>query len=126
MHSLTWQQALLGLPESTPTSQDTRSQQVPAAGTKDPQELGGITKAPLNAHFGSIFHTFHNPTYISWCHMPFSDVCMASLTCLLNYHMHFTFCPLRQLLQQQAPLWMDQLCTSCRKTPFLGNVAHVC
>ncbi|KAB0407247.1 hypothetical protein E2I00_005866, partial [Balaenoptera physalus] len=47
------------------------------------------------------------------------------LSCLLNYRVDFTFYPRRTPLQHEAPLWMDQLCTGCMKTPFLGDMAHI-
>lgn len=84
-----------------------------------------ITKALFNAQFGSIFRTFHNPTYFSRRLVRFSDLYMASLSCLLNYRVDFTFYPRRTPLQHEAPLWMDQLCTGCMKTPFLSDMAHI-
>lgn len=84
-----------------------------------------ITKALFNAQFGSIFRAFHNPTYFSRRLVRFSDLYMASLSCLLNYRVDFTFYPRRTPLQHEAPLWMDQLCTGCMKTPFLGDMAHI-
>ncbi|XP_025771745.1 5'-nucleotidase domain-containing protein 2 [Puma concolor] len=125
MHSLTWQQALTGLLERMQTYQDAESQQVLAAWMKERQELRCITKALFNAQFGSIFRTFHNPTYFSRRLVRFSDLYMASLSCLLNYRVDFTFYPRRTPLQHEAPLWMDQLCTGCMKTPFLGDMAHI-
>ncbi|XP_036725490.1 5'-nucleotidase domain-containing protein 2 isoform X2 [Balaenoptera musculus] len=125
MHSLTWQQALTGLLERMQTYQDAESRQVLAAWMKERQELRCITKALFNAQFGSIFRTFHNPTYFSRRLVRFSDLYMASLSCLLNYRVDFTFYPRRTPLQHEAPLWMDQLCTGCMKTPFLGDMAHI-
>ncbi|XP_006169375.1 5'-nucleotidase domain-containing protein 2 isoform X1 [Tupaia chinensis] len=125
MHSLTWQQALTGLLERMQTYQDAESRQVLAAWMKERQELRCITKALFNAQFGSIFRTFHNPTYFSRRLVRFSDLYMASLSCLLNYSVDFTFYPRRTPLQHEAPLWMDQLCTGCMKTPFLGDMAHI-
>lgn len=84
-----------------------------------------VTKALFNAQFGSIFRTFHNPTYFSRRLVRFSDLYMASLSCLLHYRVDFTFYPRRTPLQHEAPLWMDQLCTGCMKTPFLGDMAHI-
>nr|XP_014334384.1 PREDICTED: 5'-nucleotidase domain-containing protein 2 [Bos mutus] len=84
-----------------------------------------VTKALFNAQFGSIFRTFHNPTYFSRRLVRFSDLYMASLSCLLNYRVDFTFYPRRTPLQHEAPLWMDQLCTGCMKTPFLSDMAHI-
>uniref|UniRef100_A0A8C3X118 5'-nucleotidase domain containing 2 n=1 Tax=Catagonus wagneri TaxID=51154 RepID=A0A8C3X118_9CETA len=125
MHSLTWQQALTGLLERMQTYQDAESRQVLAAWMKERQELRCVTKALFNAQFGSIFRTFHNPTYFSRRLVRFSDLYMASLSCLLNYRVDFTFYPRRTPLQHEAPLWMDQLCTGCMKTPFLGDMAHI-
>ncbi|KAL0599972.1 5'-nucleotidase domain-containing protein 2 [Plecturocebus cupreus] len=125
MHSLTWQQALTGLLERMQTYQDAESRQVLAAWMRERQELRCVTKALFNAQFGSIFRTFHNPTYFSRRLVRFSDLYMASLSCLLNYRVDFTFYPRRTPLQHEAPLWMDQLCTGCMKTPFLGDMAHI-
>ncbi|KAL4675574.1 hypothetical protein H8959_009719 [Pygathrix nigripes] len=124
IHSLTWQQALTGLLERMQTYQDAESRQVLAAWMKERQELRCLTKALFNVQFGSIFRTFHNPTYFSRRLMRFSDLYMASLSCLLNYRVDFTY-PRRTPLQHEAPLWMDQLCTGCMKTPFLGDMAHI-
>lgn len=138
-------------PRLPQTYQDAESQQVLAAWMKERQELRWagwgrkgsqphsccacssapclflrcITKALFNAQFGSIFRTFHNPTYFSRRLVRFSDLYMASLSCLLNYRVDFTFYPRRTPLQHEAPLWMDQLCTGCMKTPFLGDMAHI-
>uniref|UniRef100_A0A8C6RE50 5'-nucleotidase domain containing 2 n=1 Tax=Nannospalax galili TaxID=1026970 RepID=A0A8C6RE50_NANGA len=77
---------------------------------------GGHRAARMHAGFtaqlGSIFRLPH--TYFS-----------RRLVCLLNYGMDFTFYPRRTPLQHEAPLWMDQLCTGCMKTPFFGDMAHI-
>ena len=57
-----------------------------------------VTKALFNAQFGSIFRTFHNPTYFSRRLVRFSDLYMASLSCLLNYRVDF-----RGLVDLQCP-----------------------
>lgn len=79
----------------------------------------------FNPQFGSIFRTCHNPTYFSRRLCCFSDIYMASLSCLLNYDAAFTFYPRRTPLQHEAPLWMDQLCTGCMKTPHLDEMARI-
>lgn len=84
-----------------------------------------MTKNLFNPQFGSIFRTCHNPTYFSRRLCRFSDIYMASLSCLLNYDLSYTFYPRRTPLQHEAPLWMDQLCTGCRKTPFLEEMSHI-
>ncbi|XP_074054251.1 5'-nucleotidase domain-containing protein 2 isoform X1 [Macrotis lagotis] len=125
MHSLTWQQALTGLLERMQTYRDAESMQVLAAWMKERQEIRSVTKQLFNPRFGSIFRTFHNPTYFSRRLARFSDLYMASLSCLLNYSVGFTFYPRRTPLQHEAPLWMDQLCTGCVRTPFLQEMAHI-
>lgn len=84
-----------------------------------------MTKNLFNPQFGSIFRTCHNPTYFSRRLCRFSDVYMTSLSCLLNYDLSYTFYPRRTPLQHEAPLWMDQLCTGCMKTPFLEEMSHI-
>lgn len=84
-----------------------------------------MTKNLFNPQFGSIFRTCHNPTYFSRRLCRFSDLYMMSLSCLLNYDLSYTFYPRRTPLQHEAPLWMDQLCTGCMKTPFLEEMSHI-
>uniref|UniRef100_A0A8C3LN32 5'-nucleotidase domain containing 2 n=1 Tax=Chrysolophus pictus TaxID=9089 RepID=A0A8C3LN32_CHRPC len=102
MHSLTWQQALTGLLERMQMYQDAESKQVLLEWMKERQEIRSLTKNLFNPQFGSIFRTFHNPTYFSRRLVRFSDI-----------YMH------------EAPLWMDQLCTGCMKTPFLEEMVHI-
>ncbi|ETE67404.1 5'-nucleotidase domain-containing protein 2, partial [Ophiophagus hannah] len=123
--ALTWLQALTGLLERMQMFQDSESQQVLQDWMKERQELRALTKNLFNPQFGSIFRTCHNPTYFSRRLCRFSDVYMASLSCLLNYDLNYTFYPRRTPLQHEAPLWMDQLCTGCMKTPFLEEMAHI-
>ncbi|XP_068111114.1 5'-nucleotidase domain-containing protein 2 [Hyperolius riggenbachi] len=122
MHSLTWQQALTGLLERMQMHRDAESKQVLQEWIRERQELRSVTKNLFNPQFGSIFRTYHNPTYFSRRLIRFSDIYMASICCLLNYDINFTFYPRRTPLQHEAPLWMDQLCTGCMKTPFLDEM----
>uniref|UniRef100_A0A8C6X047 5'-nucleotidase domain containing 2 n=1 Tax=Neogobius melanostomus TaxID=47308 RepID=A0A8C6X047_9GOBI len=123
--SLTWMQALTGLLEQLQTHQDPASKEVFQEWKKEREELRIIAKNLFNPQFGSIFRTCHNPTYFSRRLCRFSDLYMASLSCLLNYDSNFTFYPRRTPLQHEAPLWMDQLCTGCRKTPHLEEMSTI-
>ncbi|KAM9344307.1 5'-nucleotidase domain-containing protein 2 [Pholidichthys leucotaenia] len=123
--SLTWMQALTGLMERLQTHRDPESQQVFLEWQKEREELRAMTKNMFNPQFGSIFRTCHNPTYFSRRLCRFSDIYMSSLSCLLNYDLSYTFYPRRTPLQHEAPLWMDQLCTGCMKTPFLEEMSHI-
>ncbi|XP_078270161.1 5'-nucleotidase domain-containing protein 2-like [Rhinoraja longicauda] len=124
-HGLTWLQALTGLLEQLQVYQDEDSVQVLHEWLKERQELMSLTKNLFNPQFGSIFRTHHNPTYFSRRLCRFSDIYMASISCLLNYDTTYTFYPRRTPLQHEAPLWMDQLCTGCMKTPFLEDMVHI-
>ncbi|XP_059190033.1 5'-nucleotidase domain-containing protein 2 [Centropristis striata] len=123
--SLTWLQALTGLMERMQTHRDPESKLVLDEWQKEREELRVMTKNVFNPQFGSIFRTCHNPTYFSRRLARFSDIYMASLSCLLNYDPSYTFYPRRTPLQHEAPLWMDQLCTGCMKTPFLEEMSHI-
>ncbi|KAI4904879.1 hypothetical protein NFI96_011574 [Prochilodus magdalenae] len=123
--SLTWLQALTGLLERMQMYRDPDSRKVLQEWLKEREELRIRTKNLFNPQFGSIFRTCHNPTYFSRRLCRFSDLYMASLSCLLNYDLSYTFYPRRTPLQHEAPLWMDQLCTGCMKTPFLEEMAHI-
>uniref|UniRef100_A0A8C7GK36 5'-nucleotidase domain containing 2 n=1 Tax=Oncorhynchus kisutch TaxID=8019 RepID=A0A8C7GK36_ONCKI len=121
--SLTWLQALTGLLERMQVHRDPKSKEVLQDWLKEREEA--VTKNLFNPHFGSIFRTCHNPTFFSRRLCRFSDLYMASISCLLNYDLSYTFYPRRTPLQHEAPLWMDQLCTGCMKTPFLEEMAHI-
>ncbi|KAG9270350.1 5'-nucleotidase domain-containing protein 2-like [Astyanax mexicanus] len=123
--SLTWLQALTGLLERMQMYRDPGSREVLQEWLKEREELRARTKNLFNPQFGSIFRTCHNPTYFSRRLCRFSDLYMASISCLLNYDLSYTFYPRRTPLQHEAPLWMDQLCTGCMKTPFLEEMAHI-
>ncbi|XP_028266613.1 5'-nucleotidase domain-containing protein 2 isoform X2 [Parambassis ranga] len=123
--SLTWLQALTGLMERLQVHRDPDSKRVFLEWQKEREELRVMTKNFFNPQFGSIFRTCHNPTYFSRRLSRFSDIYMASLSCLLNYDLSYTFYPRRTPLQHEAPLWMDQLCTGCMKKPFLEEMSQI-
>ncbi|KAJ3586123.1 hypothetical protein NHX12_012524 [Muraenolepis orangiensis] len=122
---LTWLQALTGLLERMQIHRDPESREVLQEWMKEREELRAVTKNLFNPQFGSIFRTCHNPTYFSRRLCRFSDLYMASISCLLNYDPSYTFYPRRTPLQHEAPLWMDQLCTGCMKIPFLEEMAQI-
>lgn len=65
------------------------------------------TKDMFNAQFGSLFRTYHNPTYFSRRLSRFADVYMASISCLLNYDFQHTFFPRRTPLQHESAFWPE-------------------
>lgn len=60
------------------------------------------TKDIFNSQFGSLFRTYHNPTYFSRRLSRFADIYMASISCLLNYDLQHTFFPRRTPLQHES------------------------
>lgn len=65
------------------------------------------TKDIFNGQFGSLFRTYHNPTYFSRRLSRFADIYMASISCLLNYDLQHTFFPRRTPLQHESPFWPE-------------------
>lgn len=65
------------------------------------------TKDIFNAQFGSLFRTYHNPTYFSRRLARFADIYMASISCLLNYDFQHTFFPRRTPLQHESPFSLE-------------------
>ncbi|KAF6040466.1 NT5DC3 [Bugula neritina] len=59
------------------------------------------TKDLINPHFGSIFRTFHNPTYFSRRLHRFADIYTASLSNLLHYSVDHQFYPRRGALAHE-------------------------
>ncbi|CAB1329880.1 unnamed protein product, partial [Coregonus sp. 'balchen'] len=92
--SLTWLQALTWLLERMQMHRDSQSREVLQNWLKEREELRLRTKNLFNPQFGSIFRTCHNPTYFCRRLCRFSDVYMASISCLLNYDLSYTFYPL--------------------------------
>uniref|UniRef100_A0A672GEC8 5'-nucleotidase domain-containing protein 3-like n=1 Tax=Salarias fasciatus TaxID=181472 RepID=A0A672GEC8_SALFA len=105
---MTWLQALSGLIEQMQTRH------------RRPQ-----TKNFFNAQFGSLFRTYHNPTYFSRRLSRFADIYMASISCLLNYDLQHTFFPRRTPLQHESPFWPD-LCNGFSHFFFLRHAARAC
>lgn len=59
------------------------------------------TKSLFNAQFGSIFRTYHNPTYFSRRLARFADLYMSNVRNLLNYPIEHTFYPRRMELPHE-------------------------
>uniref|UniRef100_A0A668A3F6 5'-nucleotidase domain containing 3 n=1 Tax=Myripristis murdjan TaxID=586833 RepID=A0A668A3F6_9TELE len=102
VHLMTWLQALTGLIEHMQVYRDPASQAVVQ------ERLLTLTKDIFNAQFGSLFRTYHNPTYFSRRLSRFADIYMASISCLLNYDFQHTFFPRRTPLQHESTFWPEQ------------------
>uniref|UniRef100_A0A8D0CHS4 5'-nucleotidase domain containing 3 n=1 Tax=Scleropages formosus TaxID=113540 RepID=A0A8D0CHS4_SCLFO len=108
IHTMTWLQGLTGLVERMQVYRDPDSQAVVQEWIKEREEIRSQTKGFFNSQFGSLFRTYHNPTYFSRRLSRFADIYMASLSCLLDYDLRHTFFPRRNPLQHESPFWPEQ------------------
>lgn len=58
-------------------------------------------KRVFNQQFGSVFRTYHNPTYFSRRLFRFADIYMSSITNLLYYSTTHTFYPRRGVMPHE-------------------------
>ncbi|KAM9754160.1 5'-nucleotidase domain-containing protein 3 [Menidia menidia] len=114
---MTWLQALSGLIEQMQVHRDPASQAVVEEWIREREAMKPQTKDIFNAQFGSLFRTYHNPTYFSRRLSRFADIYMASISCMLNYDLQHTFFPRRTPLQHEAPFWPEHGSGSCSPTP---------
>lgn len=68
---------------------------------KERDKLRNAIKKVLNEQFGSVFRTYHNPTYFSRRLFRFADIYMSSITNLLNYSCTHTFYPRRGVMPHE-------------------------
>ena len=64
-------------------------------------ELRNEIKRVFNRQFGSVFRTYHNPTYFSRRLFRFADIYMSSITNLLGYSTTHTFYPRRGVMPHE-------------------------
>ncbi|XP_061899054.1 5'-nucleotidase domain-containing protein 3 [Entelurus aequoreus] len=107
-HTISWMQALTGLIEQMQVHRDEASQAVVEEWIREREAMRPHTKDMFNPQFGSLFRTYHNPTYFSRRLSRFADIYMASISCLLNYDFQHTFFPRRTPLQHESPVWPGQ------------------
>ncbi|XP_005929147.1 5'-nucleotidase domain-containing protein 3 isoform X1 [Haplochromis burtoni] len=107
VHMMTWLQSLTGLIEQMQVHRDPTSRAVVEEWIKEREAMKPQTKDIFNAQFGSLFRTYHNPTYFSRRLSRFADIYMASISCLLNYDFQHTFFPRRTPLQHEASYWPE-------------------
>lgn len=81
------------------TTQDTT--EIRQSWLDERKEIRNYTKSLFNAQFGSIFRTYHNPTYFSRRLARFADLYMSNVRNLLNYPIEHTFYPRRMELPHE-------------------------
>ncbi|XP_058502378.1 5'-nucleotidase domain-containing protein 3 [Solea solea] len=107
VHMMSWLQALTGLIEQMQVHRDPESRAVVEEWIRERDSMRPQTKDIFNAQFGSLFRTYHNPTYFSRRLSRFADMYMASISCLLNYDFQHIFFPRRTPLQHESPFWPE-------------------
>ncbi|XP_072255111.1 5'-nucleotidase domain-containing protein 3 [Pyxicephalus adspersus] len=125
IQTMAWLQSLTGLLERMQIYRDAESQMILQDWIKERQELRDMARRIFNPRFGSIFRTDHNPTYFLRRLSRFADIYMESLSCLLNYDLHYTFYPKRTPLQHEVPMWSEQQYPGAFGIPFLQEIAQL-
>ncbi|XP_029992474.1 LOW QUALITY PROTEIN: 5'-nucleotidase domain-containing protein 3 [Sphaeramia orbicularis] len=105
MHMMTWLQALTGLIEHMQVHRDPASSSVVQEWIREREAMSPQTKDIFNAQFGSLFRTYHNPTYFSRRLSQFADIYMALLAACANYDFQHNSFPRRTPLQQGVSLF---------------------
>ncbi|XP_023932660.1 5'-nucleotidase domain-containing protein 3 [Lingula anatina] len=102
-NAVTWLSSLQDLIEKSQVLHDSpEAEAVRQEWLKERDQLRVATKEVFNPRFGSLFRTYHNPTYFSRRLSRFADIYMSSLTNLLNYKLTHTFYPRRAALPHEV------------------------
>nr|XP_033325620.1 5'-nucleotidase domain-containing protein 3 isoform X1 [Megalopta genalis] len=96
-----WLQMLTGLIEEHQDYEGPDVQTVLDEWIKERDELRNEIKRVFNKQFGSVFRTYHNPTYFSRRLFRFADIYMSSITNLYEYSTTHTFYPRRGVMPHE-------------------------
>ncbi|KAK4025884.1 hypothetical protein OUZ56_014924 [Daphnia magna] len=100
-----WLQVLQQLIEEHQDVEDEPSQQLIKHWIGERDELRKETKHVFNKQFGSLFRTYHNPTYFSRRLFRFADVYTSNVTNLLRFSPKHTFYARRGALPHEYRSW---------------------
>ncbi|XP_012943195.1 5'-nucleotidase domain-containing protein 3 [Aplysia californica] len=103
--SVRWLIALQHLIDEMQHQNSEESKDMIKAWLAERSELRVFTKSLFNPHFGSLFRTYHNPTYFFRRLARFADIYTSNLTNLLRYSTDYTFYPHRILLPHEPSLY---------------------
>ncbi|GLV43120.1 5' nucleotidase C [Carabus blaptoides fortunei] len=96
-----WLQMLTQLIEDHQDCEGAEDQAVLAKWMNERDQLRNDIKCVFNKQFGSVFRTYHNPTYFSRRLFRFADIYTSSITNLLNYSASHTFYPRRGVMPHE-------------------------
>ena len=92
---------LTGLIEDHQDTDDIEAEEELQLWMKERDQLRNEIKRVFNKQFGSVFRTYHNPTYFSRRLFRFADIYMSSITNLLCYSTNHTFYPRRGVMPHE-------------------------
>ncbi|XP_049780560.1 5'-nucleotidase domain-containing protein 3 [Schistocerca cancellata] len=96
-----WLQMLTQLIEDHQDRDEPESLQELQKWMAERDELRHRIKNVFNEQFGSVFRTYHNPTYFSRRLFRFADIYTSNITNLLNYSVKHTFYPRRGVMPHE-------------------------
>ncbi|CAG9859172.1 unnamed protein product [Phyllotreta striolata] len=96
-----WLQMLTQLIEDHQDCENKEEQIILAKWMAERDQLRNDIKCVFNEQFGSVFRTYHNPTYFSRRLFRFADIYTSNITNLLNYSVNHTFYPRRGVMPHE-------------------------
>ncbi|XP_019871292.2 5'-nucleotidase domain-containing protein 3 isoform X2 [Aethina tumida] len=96
-----WLQMLTQLIEDHQDCEDPEEQKILMKWMNERDKLRNDIKYVFNQQFGSVFRTYHNPTYFSRRLFRFADIYTSNITNLLNYSVNHTFYPRRGVMPHE-------------------------
>ncbi|XP_071949399.1 5'-nucleotidase domain-containing protein 3-like [Antedon mediterranea] len=99
--AVVWLLTLQALIEKNQVYENSECQAVLQEWLRERHQLRVITKTLFNRQFGSIFRTYHNPTYFSRRLSRFADIYTSSVDNLLSYSLQHSFYPQRAALPHE-------------------------
>lgn len=96
-----WLQMLTQLIEDYQDNESEDARAVLHSWMEERDNIRNYTKRVFNEQFGSVFRTYHNPTYFSRRLFRFADIYTSNITNLLNYNVEHTFYPRRGVMPHE-------------------------
>lgn len=96
-----WLQMLTQLIEDHQDCENADEQRVLAEWMAERDQLRNSIKIVFNRQFGSVFRTYHNPTYFSRRLFRFADIYTSNITNLMQYSVNHTFYPRRGVMPHE-------------------------
>ncbi|XP_072942562.1 5'-nucleotidase domain-containing protein 3 isoform X1 [Epargyreus clarus] len=96
-----WLQMLTQIIEDYQDYDDPEAMEILQDWMNERDRLRNDTKSVFNRQFGSVFRTYHNPTYFSRRLFRFADIYTSNIRNLLNYSLTHTFYPRRGVMPHE-------------------------